>query len=148
MLLLRASFEEFFLINIKLIKTFCYILIVIALWAVSFLILTPRTIEIEPTPTPTIEEIIISKAIDNNINPELFLKIAKCESGLKPDAQNKTSSASGIFQFLNSTFFSYAHAYGLSTEDKNDPLIQAELAAKMISDGGLSHWNASKNCWQ
>ena len=95
-----------------------------------------------------IEEMVMSTAYEFNIDPELFLRIATCESGLKEDVKNPASSASGIFQFLTSTFLNYAQAYGLPTDNKNDPEIQAELAALMISDGGISHWNASKSCWQ
>ena len=104
-------------------------------------------VDISPTKAQ-IKELVISKANEFNISPELFLRIAVCESGLREDAQNPTSTASGIFQFLNSTFFNYARAYELPTDDKNDPEVQAELAARMIAAGGISHWNASKNCWQ
>ena len=109
-----------------------------------------------PTPTPdllnlenieTLKSVIISTARDYHIDPDLFIRIATCESGLKPTAKNLRSTASGLFQFLDSTFFSYAHAYELHTENKNDPMTQIKLAAKMISDGGISHWNASKSCW-
>ena len=100
------------------------------------------------TGASAIENIIISKARNYQIDPDLFLRIAKCESGLWVDAQNPRSSASGIFQFLNSTFFTYAKAYELPTNDKNDPEVQAELAARMIANGGLGHWAASKFCWQ
>lgn len=74
------------------------------------------------------------------------MKVAECESGFKPDVKNRLSTASGLFQFLDGTFFKYAEAYELPTDNKNDPKIQAELAAKMIRDGGLGHWDASKNC--
>lgn len=100
--------------------------------------------DIDPIST---EEMVTSMAKRFNISPELFLRIAICESGLKEDAQNPRSTASGIFQFINSTFFNYALAYGLPTDDKNDPMVQAELAARMIADGGLSHWSESKSCW-
>lgn len=99
-------------------------------------------------PRSDIEALIISKAVASQVSPELLLRIARCESGLKPNAQNPRSTASGLFQFLNSTFFKYAQAYELSTDNKNDPSIQAELAAKMIADGGLGHWNASRGCWE
>ena len=94
-----------------------------------------------------IEEMVTSTAKEFNIDPELFLRIAKCESGLKKNGKNPRSTARGIFQFLNSTFFTYAKAYELPLI-KDDPEIQAELAARMIADGGLNHWSASKNCWQ
>lgn len=106
----------------------------------------PWQADISPTKAQ-IEEMVMSTARQNNISPELFLRIAKCESGLKPDATNPKSTASGLFQFLNSTFFNYAQAYGLPIDDKNDPEIQAELAARMIADGKISAWNESKNCW-
>lgn len=117
----------------------------------AFILFTPETSDILPIPEPTpesIEDIIISKAITNNIDPELLLRIAKCESGLKVDVQNTRSTASGIFQFINSTFTDYAQAYELATDNKNDPHVQAELAAKMIAAGGLSHWDASRSCWE
>ena len=94
-----------------------------------------------------IRAMVISKATENNIDPDLFLRIAKCESNLNPQAKNKISTASGIFQFLNSTFIKQAEAYGIEWSDKNDPEVQAELAANMIADGGLFHWNASRSCW-
>lgn len=107
----------------------------------------PGPVFVALEPKDDIQSIIISKAHDLHIDPDLLLRIAKCESGFHPDAKNKVSTASGIFQFLDSTFFSQAQAAGLPTDNKNDPEIQAELAATMISKGGLSHWNASKSCW-
>ena len=92
--------------------------------------------------------IVRSKAIKYHIDQDLFLRIAKCESGFKADAQNKTSTASGIFQFLTSTFTQQAEAHGLLWTDKNDAETQAELAAHMIAEGGLRHWNESRACWQ
>lgn len=83
-----------------------------------------------------------------HIDPALFLRIAKCESGLKENAKNPSSSASGIFQFLTGTFISQANAYNLPTDNKNNPEIQIELAARMIADGKINHWAASKSCWQ
>lgn len=95
---------------------------------------------------PDFTSIILSTAKSYHIDPELFLRVARCESGLKPMVKNPASTASGIFQFLDSTFSNQLKKYGM-IGDKNDPLIQIELAAKMIADGGLSHWNASKSCW-
>lgn len=107
----------------------------------------PNQALVAAEPKNDIQSIIISKAHDLHIDPDLLLRIAKCESGFHPEAKNKVSTASGIFQFLDSTFFSQAQAAGLPTDNKNDPEIQAELAATMISKGGLHHWDASKSCW-
>ena len=95
-----------------------------------------------------VKSVIISKAREFNIDEDLFLKIAYCESGYKKDIKNTQSSASGIFQFLDSTFYYQAKKYGLRSTDKNSVEIQAELAARMLADGGFSHWYASKSCWQ
>lgn len=94
----------------------------------------------------TWENLIITKAIEHHINSDVFLAIAKCESGLKVDVKNAHSTASGLFQFINSTFESQSKKYNIKGE-KNDPYVQTELAAHMIADNGLSHWNASKSCW-
>jgi len=90
--------------------------------------------------------LIHASAVRNNISSVLLLNIAKCESGLNPYIHNKKSTASGLFQFLDSTFSYYAKKYGLEG-DKDNPYIQAELASLMIRDGGLSHWYASYSCW-
>ncbi|MBI2110674.1 transglycosylase SLT domain-containing protein [Candidatus Woesearchaeota archaeon] len=99
-------------------------------------------------PRSDIEALIISKAVASQVSPELLLRVARCESGFKPSISNPRSTASGLFQFLDSTFLRYAQAYELPTDNKNDPSIQAELAAKMIADGGIEHWNASRSCWE
>lgn len=97
--------------------------------------------------TALIQSVIVSKARSNNVDPDLLVKIARCESGLRPEAKNSLSTASGIFQFLTSTFISQAQARGFPTDDKNSVEVQAGLAAEMIADGGIGHWNASRTCW-
>jgi len=44
----------------------------------------------------------IEKVFGND--SKVMLAIAKCESSLNPNAKNKTSTASGIFQIIKSTF--------------------------------------------
>lgn len=102
---------------------------------------------IKPDPKDNIKSIITSKAKQYHIDQELLLKIAECESGFKPDSKNTRSTASGLFQWLDSSFLRYAQAYGFPIEDKNDPEVQSELAARVIADGGIHNWNESKNCW-
>ena len=46
----------------------------------------------------------------------ILLSIARFESGFNPDAASPHSSASGIFQFINST----GRAFGLSSENRFD----------------------------
>lgn len=72
---------------------------------------------------------------------ELIDKIIFCESSWDEDAKNPDSSASGLAQFLDSTFSHYCSG------DKDNPYHQLECMTQMIADGGLSHWNESKHCW-
>jgi len=64
--------------------------------------------------------------------------IAKVESGLNPNAKAKKSSASGLFQFINSTWRSmvrkYGKKFGIKLEDKNDPKANAIMGALFIRD--------------
>lgn len=65
----------------------------------------------------TIPEMITRKAIENNVDPETALRIANCESGFNPQAKNKTSSASGLYQFINSTWNNYCTGDRMNAED-------------------------------
>ena len=162
------SWSEGLQFNEKLIKKIWYIIILVALWC--FVILASKTAsnELEPPNLANhlepyliapsgissarehsrweMTSLIYTTAQEYHIDPELFLRIAKCESALNPTAKNPLSTASGLFQFLNSTYSFYAKRYGISLE-KNDPRNQAELAARMIADGKISAWNESKSCW-
>lgn len=71
----------------------------------------------------------------------LLNKIVICESGWKPWAKNSTSSASGLFQFLNSTWASWGEG------DVFDPYANIEAGVKLYNARGTSPWLASKNCW-
>lgn len=93
-----------------------------------------------------IEHLLRDAAREQGIDEELFVRVAWCESGFKLGIHNVASTASGIFQFLDSTFNSQMNKYGL-TGDK-DSEIQILLASLMIRDGGIGHWNASRTCWQ
>lgn len=77
-------------------------------------------------------------------------KIVLAESGWKVDAHNPISSASGLVQFLDSTFKSQCiDKYGITDtlDNKDDPYIQIECMVKIIENGGINHWVASKNSW-
>jgi hypothetical protein len=54
-----------------------------------------------------IRSIITDAAARYGIDPDYALKSAQIESGLNPHAQNKTSTAGGLFQFIDSTWGKY-----------------------------------------
>lgn len=86
----------------------------------------------------SVEDIICSVFTENC---EEAVKVAKCESGLNPRAQNRVSSARGLFQVL-----SYTH--GVREDWLFDPMINT-LVAKQLYDnrgGTWGAWEASISC--
>lgn len=71
--------------------------------------------------------------------------IAKCESGGDARAQNKSSSASGLYQFIDGTW----KAYGGSTARAKDASVaeQRRIAEKAFAAEGYTPWASSKGCW-
>lgn len=64
-------------------------------------------------------------------------RIMMCESGGNPTAQNPHSTASGLFQFLRSTWANYA---GYSEAWLAPPLVQIEAAAALQARSGWGQW--------
>jgi uncharacterized protein YraI len=103
----------------------------------------------EPTPEPTDpvspggpyteDEIIqiIYDAADRYGQPrEDMLRVAMCESNLDPGAVNGSSGASGLFQFMPSTFASTPYA----DQDIFDAWASANAAGWMWSVGRRNEW--------
>ncbi|MHB1524981.1 MAG: transglycosylase SLT domain-containing protein [Candidatus Dormibacteria bacterium] len=81
-----------------------------------------------------IEQIILSASKRYGVPYGRLLSVAKCESSLNPLAVNRSSGASGLFQFMPATF------YGHGGTDIWNPTQQANTAAKMFSIGESSEW--------
>lgn len=75
-----------------------------------------------------VQQIIAAAATKYGLDPATMLRIAEIESGLRPDAQNPSSSAGGLFQFIDSTW----NAYGGG--DKRDPYRNADAAGQYLRD--------------
>lgn len=89
--------------------------------------------------------------MDYNISPVISLSIVKAESNFNIDARNSNSSASGLAQFIDGTFRGFCidkYKLANSVEYKNNPYVQVECMVRMISEGGINHWNASRSIWQ
>jgi len=70
--------------------------------------------------------------------------IIKCESGGNPTAQNRTSTASGAYQFLDSTW----RGLGGTGRAKDASFAeQTRIANKQYALSGFTAWNASRSCW-
>lgn len=79
-------------------------------------------------------------------NPDLAVRIAKCESGLRADAKNPSSTATGLFQHLKRYRPARAAKYWYAWADRKDWEANAYVSISMLRDWWLSHWYASKHC--
>jgi soluble lytic murein transglycosylase-like protein len=93
----------------------------------------------------SVECMIVNRANQWRVSPSLMLSIARCESGYNPLSYNP-SGASGLFQFMPSTFYGYAARIG-ETRSYWDPDAAANVASYAVSTGGLGNWDASRPCW-
>lgn len=83
----------------------------------------------------SIAQVIIDAALRHGLDPDFFLRVARCESNLNPRALNPGGPYIGLFQFHPNTF----RANG--GRDIYDPYDQAETAARMFARGlGWQHW--------
>lgn len=73
--------------------------------------------------------------------------IIACESGGNPAAQNPSSTASGLFQFLDTSWIAYGGGKYASRAKYATPAQQTEIANHAYALSGLSPWAASQGCW-
>lgn len=78
--------------------------------------------------------IIEQAAAAEGVPASALLAIANLESSGNVNARNPRSSASGAFQFVDST----AREYGLTGSKRNDPTAQAYAAARMMATNAQS----------
>ena len=82
---------------------------------------------------------IIYNAADRWGQPRAdMLRVARCESNLDPRAVNSSSGASGLFQFMPSTFAFTPN--GKAGQDIFDPVASADAAGWMWANGMRNHW--------
>lgn len=80
------------------------------------------------------------------IDSTIPLEIARCESNYNYTSKNANSSASGVFQFITSTWNGTPEGkHGLSPFNA-DANVRAGI--RKISEGGINAWSASKDCWK
>lgn len=89
-----------------------------------------------------IQKEIIRQSSLYDVQSNIMLKIAKCESNFNPEAMNKTSTATGLYQIINSTWKQFKCTGGITDVEDN-----IKCAMKLASLDGYHQWNASKSCW-
>lgn len=82
--------------------------------------------------------VIAEAAKSIGVSPVAMFAIAKRESAFRPGAKAKTSSASGLYQFIDSTWRTmvrkYGKEYGFGLGDRFDPRANAIAGALFIRD--------------
>lgn len=73
--------------------------------------------------------------------------IIKCESGGNPKAQNPSSTASGLLQFINGTWAAYGGLEFAPTAKQATVAEQMIVAERAYAREGTTPWNSSKSCW-
>ena len=101
-------------------------------------------------------ELISIYAEKYGVSDPLAYKIALCESRnyitgqIDPLIKNPTSTASGVFQFVNKSWNYYGAQLWGSMEGKDvfNPKQNIELAMYVMSKRGTKDWEASRYCWE
>lgn len=127
---------------------YLYLIFIVVL--LSFLITTKVLSDTETfIPPPLI-------ASTTPVYTDEFIRIGGCESTGKPygaweyHAKNKYSSASGVFEFINSSWYQYGRQlWGQDFYEKNIwTEDNVELAWYVYQKYGTKDWDSSKSCWQ
>lgn len=90
------------------------------------------------------EQIIRKIAQEQGVDPELAVRVAKCESSLNDKAINTNSEGSrdrGLFQ-INDKYHPE-----ISDAEAFNPILATEFFCKAFKAGNLSWWSATKTCW-
>lgn len=92
-----------------------------------------------PAASSEIEAIIRDAAAAQGADAEQLLRVAYCESRFNPGAYN-ASGASGLFQFLPSTWAANSVRAGYAGASPFDPVAAANVAAWMFARGQAGQW--------
>ena len=102
-------------------------------------------VSLTPTDTPSADaqNAVAADAIEYGISlglpPAWAYRVSWCESRWNPNAYNRWSGASGLFQFLPSTWASTPQ--GRAGLSPFDPYANAAAAAWLYHAGGPRHWS-------
>jgi uncharacterized protein YabE (DUF348 family) len=93
-----------------------------------------------PPGSSEIETIIRDAAAAHGANADQLVRVAYCESRFNPGAYNASSGASGLFQFLPSTWAANSVRAGYAGASVFDPVASANVAAYMFAMGQSGQW--------
>lgn len=87
-----------------------------------------------------IQSIITAAAARWGADPNQLLRVAYCESHYNSNAYNASSGASGLFQFLASTWAANSVRAGYGGASVFDPVANANTAAMMFANQQAGQW--------
>ena len=87
-----------------------------------------------------VEGIIRDAAAEWGADADQMLRVAYCESHYNPSALNAGSGASGLFQFLPSTWAYQSPRAGYAGASPFDPVASANTAAMLFAQGQARQW--------
>lgn len=122
------------------------IIAVVAFFLIYSKGLADTKVEVTIITPPTILESISFFAKEYNVDEIQMVRLANCESKLKPRAWNKSDpegGSKGLFQFLPSTWRRYTKELGL-TLDIWSAYDQSRVTAYMISKNQIGQWSCAK----
>jgi hypothetical protein len=93
-----------------------------------------------PAPSGDIEGIIRAAAAKWGADETQLLRVSYCESRYNPNAYNASSGASGLFQFLATTWAPNSVRAGYAGASVFDPVANANTAAYMFGIGQARQW--------
>ncbi len=97
---------------------------------------------VAPPPAPgNMQAIITDAAARWGADPDQLLRVAYCESHYNPSAYNASSGASGLFQFLASTWAANSARAGYGGASVFDPVANANTAAYMFAHQQARQWS-------
>ena len=96
-------------------------------------------------PSPTVGGEGAAEGAETTEMPAVMWRIRRCESGGDYRAANPRSTASGAWQFLDSTWRGVTGLPGRARD--YSPAVQDRAALKLYRSSGTRPWNASKGCW-
>lgn len=100
---------------------------------------------------PSIPILIKNKTLFTMANEDIELynlayKIIECESQWDATAQNETSTAYGLGQFINGTWNYVQKKWGIELQRDNKE-HQLYATVRLLKEESWKHWSESKHCW-
>jgi hypothetical protein len=93
-----------------------------------------------------VQQLIRDYSARYGISADLPLRIARCESGFNQFSKNRNSTASGVFQWLASSWRNQPASVN-GTVSVFDADANVSAAVWLIAHAKISPWNASRSCW-